>query len=528
MPRFFSAIAESVLAARSTRGVVLICALWLAATAGVRPLMMPDEGRYVGVAWEMLNSGNWWVPTLDGLPFFHKPPLFYWLTALSLHVFGSNEWAGRLASVAAAIVTAAVLHGFLRRHVDQRTANLTVAVLATQPLFFVGAQYANLDMLVAAMISLTIVFAATAALNLERGLPYRAVLTASYLTAALGVLAKGLIGLLLPAAVIVLWLLLRCRLRLLRALLPISRLLLLLLLVVPWFGWMEKSYSGFWDYFFIYHHFQRFSEAGFNNPQPMWFYVPVLLLCALPWSLWAKCWFSRRYIFSSGRFEIRCLMLVWLVVVVVFFSLPSSKLIGYIFPAVPPLAYLLAEPLLLGLTQPQEAGASMRIGITLFVACLLCLLFILAVVHLDPGSSRNLAVQARPLFTAGDQLVMLDEYPYDLPFYLRKRDPSWVVSDWQAPDVAVKDIWRKELHDAGRFAPDEARTRLLGPGHLTAQICTYTAGSVWLWGEARRAARWPFLHDAASVFSEGKKSLWRLPRAADGRASFCAEMPSSG
>lgn len=491
--------------------------------------MMPDEGRYVGVAWEMLNSGNWWVPTLDGLPFFHKPPLFYWLTALSLHVFGSNEWAGRLASVAAAIVTAIVLHGFLRRYVDRRMANLTVAVLVTQPLFFVGAQYANLDMLVAAMISLTIFFAASAALNLERGLPYRAALTASYLAAALGVLAKGLIGLVLPGAVVLLWLLLRCRLSLLRALLPISRLMLLAVLVVPWFGWMEKSYSGFWDYFFIYHHFRRFSETGFNNPQPMWFYIPVLLLCALPWSLSARRWFSRQYLFSGERFEIRCLMLVWFGVVVVFFSLPSSKLIGYIFPAVPPLAYLLAEPLLFGLTPPQEAGASVRIGVTLFVACLLCLVFVVAVVHLDQGSSRNLAGQVRPMFTANDQLVMLDEYPYDLPFYLGTRKPSWVVSDWQAPDIAVKDNWRKELYDAGRFAPDEARLRLLTPSRLTAQICVYTAGSVWLWGETRRASQWPFLQDAAtSIYSEGKKSLWRLARAANGRARFCAEMPNSG
>ena len=70
---------------------------WLAATAWLRPLSLPDEGRYVGVAFEMLWSGNWLVPTLDTLPYFHKPPLFYWTTAASLAAFGSNEWAARLA-----------------------------------------------------------------------------------------------------------------------------------------------------------------------------------------------------------------------------------------------------------------------------------------------------------------------------------------------------------------------------------------------------------------------------------------------
>jgi len=58
--------------------------VWLLATVTVRPLMLPDEGRYVGVALEMLRSGDWLVPTLDGLPYFHKPPLFYWITSASL------------------------------------------------------------------------------------------------------------------------------------------------------------------------------------------------------------------------------------------------------------------------------------------------------------------------------------------------------------------------------------------------------------------------------------------------------------
>jgi len=57
---------------------------WLAFAIGLHPLTLPDEGRYVGVAWEMMRSGDWLVPMQNGLPFFHKPPLFYWLTALSM------------------------------------------------------------------------------------------------------------------------------------------------------------------------------------------------------------------------------------------------------------------------------------------------------------------------------------------------------------------------------------------------------------------------------------------------------------
>ena len=88
---------------------LLILFAWLAALAWVRPLSLPDEGRYVGVAWEMLWSGNWLVPTLDTLPYFHKPPLFYWGTAAALAAFGVNEWAARLVSLLAATGSAFAL-----------------------------------------------------------------------------------------------------------------------------------------------------------------------------------------------------------------------------------------------------------------------------------------------------------------------------------------------------------------------------------------------------------------------------------
>src|SRR5215471_11089879 len=93
--------------------------LWLAALAWLRPLSLPDEGRYVGVALEMLWSGNWLQPTLDTLPYFHKPPLFYWLTAASLGTFGIDAWAGRLSSLLAATGGALGVYGFLWRFSGQ-------------------------------------------------------------------------------------------------------------------------------------------------------------------------------------------------------------------------------------------------------------------------------------------------------------------------------------------------------------------------------------------------------------------------
>ena len=82
---------------REVAGVAAVVLAWLAASAWLRPLQLPDEGRYVGVTWEMLRSGDWLTPTLDGLPYFHKPPLFYWITAGSMALFGLDEAAARAA-----------------------------------------------------------------------------------------------------------------------------------------------------------------------------------------------------------------------------------------------------------------------------------------------------------------------------------------------------------------------------------------------------------------------------------------------
>ena len=81
-------------------------ALWLACLAWMRFLHLPDEGRYVGVAWDMLRANSPWVPLINGLPYFHKPPLFYWLTQLSFGLFGAHEWSARLAPVLAAWIAA--------------------------------------------------------------------------------------------------------------------------------------------------------------------------------------------------------------------------------------------------------------------------------------------------------------------------------------------------------------------------------------------------------------------------------------
>src|SRR6218665_3342314 len=126
--------ARSTLPRDLARGAVVF--LWLAMLAWTRPLMLPDEGRYVGVAWEMLRSGDWLTPTLNGLPYFHKPPLFYWITASAIGTFGMNDWAARAAPLLGGAATLVAVMAFTTRWWDAPTGKAALLVLATQPLFY--------------------------------------------------------------------------------------------------------------------------------------------------------------------------------------------------------------------------------------------------------------------------------------------------------------------------------------------------------------------------------------------------------
>ena len=175
---------------------------------GLHPLTLPEEGRYVGVAWEMLRSGDWLVPTAG------RPAVLSQAAALLLadravdaavrrQRGGRARWRRCSPRASARSAFTAVV----RRRLGAGLADTTVLVLATLPFFFAAAQFANLDLLVAACIALAIVFAADAALSSAPRAPHRRALVLAWACAALGVLAKGLIGVVLPGLVLIVWLL---------------------------------------------------------------------------------------------------------------------------------------------------------------------------------------------------------------------------------------------------------------------------------------------------------------------------------
>lgn len=512
----------------SAWAVAALVVAWLAATAWVRPLMLPDEGRYVGVAWEMLRSGDWLTPTLDGLPYFHKPPLFYWITAASLSVFGPHEWAARAAPVLGASLGAMALYLFTRRWRGERLAGAALLGLLVQPVFYLGGQFANLDMLVAGCITATILLFAHAALSCESGAPDRRALAGAYAMAALGVLAKGLIGAVIPALVLLTWLLSAWRWRTLAALLgwwpgP----LIFLVLAAPWFVAMQNQFADFAHYFFVVQHFKRFAAGGFNNAQPVWFYPVLLLVVSLPWLPWLYRGVVARATPAAGApASMRRLMLSWVGVVLLFFSLPQSKLIGYILPAVPPLAFLIAEGFWQAGSPPPRARRWWWLSAALVAA--IGLGVVAALAGLPQRSTREIALALAAQRSQDEPVYMLHRYDFDLPFYARLATPVRVIDDWSSPQVQQSDNWRKELADAGQFAAAHAAATLLPPAALPGALCQSRVS--WVIGPAAASLRYPFLAQASARATHRDTRLWRLDTALPALASAlaCAERPSGG
>lgn len=508
---------------------LLAIGFWLAFLAWVRPLTLPDEGRYAGVAWDMLRSGSHAVPLLDGMPYFHKPPLYYWMTELSFTLFGVHPWAARVPSLLASWAAIAGLYAFVRRYRDAASASMTALLLATLPFFYGGSQFANLDMLVAGLITLCVLAAADTVLRAERGQAYRWMSLAAAALAGLAVLAKGLIGLVLPGAILFIWLVWGRRWRGLAALVWPPALLVFAIVAVPWFVLMQIRYPGFYDYFFVYQHFQRFAASGFNNAQPFWFYLPVVVGLALPWSLWGGGILRKAFWADGPQRDLRRLALIWFVVVVGFFSLPSSKLVGYVLPALPALAFLLAEVIVAAWRQKGDSLAPRLVRICVGVGAGICVLAIGIAAHSARGSAGPLAAVIRPLVQPGDTYVSLHTYPFDLALYAQAPQLSWVVDDWLNPDVPVRDNWRKELYDAAKFEPQIGKQVLISHQEFDARLCAAPEGSrYWVWGTSSDGGSYRALQGLQPVATSVKYVIWQVVADAAFKQRACGEMPKAG
>ncbi|MDD2547066.1 MAG: glycosyltransferase family 39 protein [Burkholderiaceae bacterium] len=441
----------------SKKSWLLMAALWalLLVLAVWRPLALPDEGRYAEIGRWMLVSGDWLTPRLNGIPFFHKPPLLHWLQALSMATFGVSPWAARLVPALHAGLMLVVLHAAVGRVSAPAVARRAVLMLGTSLSFLMAGQYVNHDMMVAAWIGVAIWSFALAFLHGER--PHAGWARLGFVACALGVLSKGLIGLALPGLVLLLWLLWTRQFAKVLRLPWFSGLALFAAIALPWFVLAQRQYPDFVGYLFGVQQFGRYTGTTFNNPHPWWFYLPALAGLFFPWVFFVfnqlKMPFLNALVAPKlVAHPLRSLAWIWIVAIVGFFSIPTSKIVGYVLPVLPPLA------LLASLGWQQWMGGR-RLERACFAA--LALLAVGGAGVLNEVAARYsarqgtqdiarvLACQARP----DDTVYALGEYPYDLPFYTQSVRPMVVVQDWPALRRSARDNWRRELFEGADFDP---------------------------------------------------------------------------
>jgi len=319
---------------------VFVAVLWLAILP-TRPLFNPDEGRYAEIPREMLASGDWVIPHLNGLAYIEKPPLQYWATALSLQLFGPTAFAARLYTALTAIGALLAVWLVARRLWSGGAAWRTAAVLASLSLFPVIGQLLSLDM--SLTFFMTVALGAFLSAQSCRPAEARSYLLIAWAATACGVLTKGLVAAAIPAAVLILYSALArdgspWRRLNLRYGLP-----LFLLISVPWYWLAARRLPDFLEFFFVHEHFARYLTNSADREQAWWFFGPVFIVGSLPWTfaalrVLATGW--RRQA-PAGEFDAQLFLWIWVVFVLGFFSLSDSKLIPYVLPALPALALLI-------------------------------------------------------------------------------------------------------------------------------------------------------------------------------------------
>lgn len=453
---------------------------------GSRPLFVPDEGRYAEIAREMTASGNYLTPYLNGIKYFEKPILFYWLESAAIHLGGLNLWSIRSVNALLGLLGCLFTYGTARKLYDRKTGILASLILGTSMLYFVMLHMISLDLPVSFFLMATLY---AFLLGIQTSPPGRYYLWAASIAAACAVLTKGLIGIVFPVLIIGVYLAVLNEWRLLLKLYLPSCLLIFFLIATPWHILVNHQHPEFFYFYFIKQHFLRYTMLNVGHYQPVWFFIPALIAGFFPWSVFLiqtfaaslkKIWHKRQ----ENKSEL--FFILWASIIFIFFSLSKSKLIPYILPVFPPLAILTARYLDQAIVNKTLLGIKFGLGFLLIAAILITggfiyfpyftllpdqktailLLSLAAIIFfigvlitcfyhrqpikllitliattsiflvisfsampaIDARSILPLANQLNSILTPQDEVVTYNQYYQDLPFYLQRRV---TILNWQ-------------------------------------------------------------------------------------------------
>lgn len=333
-------------------------------------LLDPNEPVYGEVAREMVETNKWLTPHYNNQLWFDKPPLYYWLTAISFKIFGINEFAARFPSVFFASLLLVLIYIWIRNFYNDNLALYTIFILATSLFYFVIARSAVTDMTLTFFLNISFFFAYLLIIN-----PFdRKYLYYFYFFMALATLVKGPIGLIIPILVIIFYLLINKQFKLIRIFLSPVGILIFLLVSGSWYFLMLFLHGKqFFNTFIGYHNFIRYLEPEHIKTSKFYFFVPVLFLGFFPHLFLSSIFFTKLINFiynlkskvinfliniksSEGKkmsnnieqdnineFNLFTFFITISVTIFLFFSISKTKLVTYILPMFPSFAIILAK-----------------------------------------------------------------------------------------------------------------------------------------------------------------------------------------
>ena len=373
---------------RAVRYRWLLLLAWLLLTAlvcnSLRDLIQPDEGRYAEIPRQMLATGDWIVPQLNGLPYVEKPPLQYWATAAAYALFGVHDWVSRLWNLLLGIAGVVAVGAAGHRLFGARAGWYAALILMSAPLYLLVGQVNLLDMGVTFFLSAALLCFVLAQQDQASTAQRWRWMLLCWSALGLGFLQKGLEALAVPGVALVAYTVLRRDATLWGRLHLGAGLAVLAVWVLPWNVLLALRDGRYAEFFLIHEHFTRFLTTEHQRVQPFWYFGAVLVGACLPWtglmlqSAWSALR-SRTRVGAPGslHFDVPLALAVWAATVVVFFSLSGSKLVPYIMPCVPPLALLAGRALAL-----REDSRSAAPGLR--PVCVLSMLLALALLAAPP------------------------------------------------------------------------------------------------------------------------------------------------
>ena len=475
---------------RDVIALTLLLGLFFSLFLGSRALSVPDEGRYVEIPREMVVTGDWITPRLNGIKYFEKPPLFYWFESVLIKLFGLSEWSVRTGPAVFALFGCVAVYYAGARMFGRRTGLISAGVLATSLLYYVLSRLISLDMPVSVLLTASLLSFLLGTRE-PAGRTRRLLFRGFYAFAAMATLTKGLIGIVFPGMIILSWMLVTGEWRVLRAMYLPSGLALFLLVAAPWHILVSRANPEFFDFYFIREHFQRYLTNVHHHYKPAWFYLPILIGGLFPWSVFLVQAVRHSLPLSwAGRAERKeeIFLMLWAGIIFLFFSASSSKLIPYLLPVLPPLALLVGKYLADAWDNNPAGGFSAGLAALALMVSLLFLVFpymarfrpgsipagivpyagaaavvalcgivaagiavrkrgargaVIAITgtsllffivmssgaqYVNTKSTKPLAMALKPLLKADDEIVHYHNYFQDFPVYLERRV---TIVDWK-------------------------------------------------------------------------------------------------